>query len=107
MRRLRFDISFHPRMSSRKTRPDFLLSRPGYSRIVLEAVTVDEFDVVQRGAHRRKVAIYDALNAVECPDYFFNVETIGTPERQFRYGLCGITSVNSLLSFSTMTSEAS
>jgi hypothetical protein len=46
---------------------------------VLEAVTVDEFDVVQRGAHRRKVAIYDALNAVECPDYFFNVETIGTP----------------------------
>jgi hypothetical protein len=75
---LGFSVIIHPRAGSRGKRPDFLLSMGG-KRILLEAATVGELSEQGRAVRKRVAPIYDALNEIDCPDYFFHVEHTGEP----------------------------
>lgn len=75
---LGFTVAIHPRAGSRGKRPDFLLKRNAIS-LLLEAATVGELSEKGRAAEKRRLAIYDALNEINSPDYFFHVEHSGDP----------------------------
>ncbi len=78
-RNLGFRVQLHPRAGGKGGRPDFLLRSGSYSPFLVEAATVDELSTKGRAAHNRLVAIYDALNSIDCPDFFLHVKHFGHP----------------------------
>jgi hypothetical protein len=90
-RRLGYRLQLHPRAGGRGRRPDFLATSASQAFLV-EATTVDETSTTERGERARLKAVFDAINAVECPDYFLHVEHSGhlaTPVsgRQLRHAI--------------------
>src|SRR5829696_6330245 len=69
LRGLGYAVRFHPR-AGRGKRPDFLIRSISGASLLFEAATVDEMSAAARAAKNRLVAIYDALNQIDCPDYF-------------------------------------
>lgn len=72
-------VTLHPAAGNRGARPDFCISQDSGQSVLVEAATVDERSAEGRAAWKRLVAIYDSLNDLPCPDYFFHVEHFGEP----------------------------
>jgi len=78
-RRLGLRVQIHPRAGGRGGRPDFLIQSADGERILVEAAVVDESSATDRAARTRLQDAFDALNQLECPDYFLHVEHAGVP----------------------------
>lgn len=78
-RRLGFTAKLHPRAGNRGGRPDFLVRARERSAFLVEAATVGELSASASGARTLLTEVFDMLNAMPCPDYFFHVEHDGTP----------------------------
>jgi hypothetical protein len=80
LRRLGCSVKFHPRAGGKGGRPDFLVKAPEGEGVLVEATNVEEYSDAGRAARARLEAVYDLLNEMEVPDYFFHVTHYGLPE---------------------------
>jgi len=76
---LGYQVQRHPRAGSRGRRPDFLVKHADFLPTLVEAATVDELTAPARAARNRLIAIYDMLNTLHTPDFFFRIDTDGEP----------------------------
>lgn len=72
-------VDVHPRLSHRTRRPDFRIEMSTGQRFLLEAASVIEGSMGDRVAAGRLAPLYDALNRVTSPDFFFQVQHYGLP----------------------------
>jgi hypothetical protein len=79
LRALGGKVRVEPKLSGSQGRPDFEVRFEQPPRILVEAVTVDEVSRSERAARARLQDVYDALNKVSAPDYFFRVAHSGEP----------------------------
>src|SRR5260370_533741 len=76
---LGFSVAIYPGMSNhaRKTHPDFILSRDGQPTLYIEATLAQEPQSTL-AARRRQAELEDAINRLQCPDFFLLLDTSGT-----------------------------
>ncbi len=69
-------VDVHP-STSKGTRPDFWVhdAEPFF----LEAAVVSDESGEERGSNQRMNAVYDALNKLDCPDFFIGLRLRGSP----------------------------
>ena len=75
-RRLGYHVTCHPRAGTKGRRPDFFMRSP-HTRFLIEAATLSASNRERAEESRRSVLI-DALNSLDCPDYFLRIEHVGT-----------------------------
>jgi hypothetical protein len=76
---LGFSVAIYPDMShhARKSHPDFILSRDGEPALYVEATLAQEPQSTV-AARRRQAELEDAINRVNCPDFWLMLDTSGT-----------------------------
>ncbi|MES3035284.1 MAG: hypothetical protein V4813_14900 [Gemmatimonadota bacterium] len=76
---LGYRADIHPEAGDRERTPDFAFRTKLGTAFFLEAAVVAESSNSDRAASSRINDVVDALNAIECPDYFLHLEHYGTP----------------------------
>lgn len=81
---LRFGCSLeiHPELPGSTRRPEFLVTEPDGSRWYLEAIVATGESEEEATIRSLKNRIYDALNELESPDYFVNIEIVAANRKQ-------------------------
>jgi hypothetical protein len=77
--RLGFEMELHPAIRERPTHPDFLASTRGANQFYLEATLAGLPSQQEQGAHARMGIVYDAINTIESPNFFLQLEIRGAP----------------------------
>jgi hypothetical protein len=77
---LGFELQVGPPAIDRGTRPDFLVSERGVPRFYMEATIAGLSSEADRGTAARKAAVYDAINTIESPNFFFYLQLYGAPQ---------------------------
>jgi hypothetical protein len=76
-----FEVEVHPQVSSgKKTTPDFRVTDPRGISFYLEAVLATDESDQERAASRRMDVVVDALNRLNCKDFFLGLDTRGSPK---------------------------
>ncbi|MBN2747798.1 MAG: hypothetical protein JXR34_13810 [Bacteroidales bacterium] len=70
-----FDILIHPKVPNSSKRPDFLLSKNGVE-FYLEAKVATGESEEQESYKNRINQIYDSLNTIKSPNFFFRIEEL-------------------------------
>jgi hypothetical protein len=69
----------HPEVPGTSKRPEFRVTSPGGLEFYLEAKVANDESDEQAGARARVNRVYDAINDLDSPDYWINVEPRGVP----------------------------
>jgi hypothetical protein len=78
--RLGYAVAVHPQLPrGAGARPDFLAERDGEPGFYLEALVVRGQTEEDRAADARMSVVFDALNKIDNPDFFFSIEIDGAP----------------------------
>lgn len=72
--RLGCSLEIHPTVPNSTRRPEFRVTEPDGATWYLEAVVASGESKEEATVRTLKNRIYDALNEVDCPDYFINIE---------------------------------
>jgi hypothetical protein len=74
-----FSVAIYPGMShhARKSHPDFILSRDGEPALYVEGTLAQEPQGTVAG-RRRQAEFEDAVNRLQCPDFWLFLDTSGT-----------------------------
>ncbi len=78
-RKLGYEADVHPEAGDRGRRPDFRIQSEHGAKFFLEAAVVSESSNSGRAAASRINDINDAINTIECPDFFLHLEHYGKP----------------------------
>lgn len=78
-------VELPPAGPRQEKRPDFLVTWKTGEKCFVEATVASGISKAAAGANRRLEAIYEALDAVDSPDFFLSVETTGIPERPISF----------------------
>lgn len=73
--RLGATLAAHPQVGTENKRPDFLVQFDDGRSLLLEA-TLSEENESDSGKKNRLTQIYDAINAIDCPDFFLVISDI-------------------------------
>ncbi len=79
LRSLGFELVIHPPVEETNSHPDFLVSSPTGDRFYLEAVVAQERTGGQVGKMHLRNAALDALNRIDSPDFWLNIQISGYP----------------------------
>ena len=77
--RLGFAVELHPPAKSVTTRPDYLVSQNGEPMFYVEATLAGIPSAGEQAAASRTSVVYDAINAMDSPNFFIGVEVRGAP----------------------------
>jgi hypothetical protein len=78
--RLSCSIEIHPEMPGTTRRPEFKVTSSDGGQFYLEARVVTDESKDAAAARQRQNAAYDAINDLDSPDYWINVEVYGLPD---------------------------
>jgi hypothetical protein len=83
LKRLGCGMTVHPELPGTSRRPEFLITEPDSSQVILEARLAGGESVAEAARKRLKATIYDFLNErVKTDELFFNVVIRGAPKQQ-------------------------
>ena len=77
--RLELELEPHPTIRGRGTHPDYLVSNHGAGQFYLEATLAGLPSRQEQGADARMGIVYDAINTIESPNFFVELEIKGAP----------------------------
>jgi hypothetical protein len=75
------EVQFHPDVAGTTRHPDFLVLKDGAPRFYLEAIAVGN-SAKEESEVNRISQVYDALNALQCPDFYLAIRVQGAPASQ-------------------------
>jgi len=89
--RMGFELRAHPSVRS-TSQPDFVACSQGENKFYIEATTAGLPSETEQGQNARMGIVYDAINSIESPNFFLELEIIGAPNtppptRELRRGL--------------------
>lgn len=73
-------IAFHPEVAGSSKRPDFLALGGDGDESVVECTLVSEESNDDRSADARLNSVFDAINKVDCPNFFLKLRVLGKPD---------------------------
>jgi hypothetical protein len=74
-------VQFHPDVAGTTRHPDFLVLKDGTPRFFLEAIAVGN-SAKEESEINRINQVYDALNALQSPDFYLSIQVQGAPASQ-------------------------
>jgi hypothetical protein len=77
---LGFELQVHPRVEGVSTRPDFSATSCGVAKFFVEATVAGLLSDQEQGADRRMEVVYEAINTIQSPDFFLELEIRGAPD---------------------------
>jgi hypothetical protein len=76
---LGFELEPHPTIRGCGTHPDYVVSNRGANQFYLEATLAGLPSQQEQGANARTGIVYDAINTIESPNFFLELEIRGAP----------------------------
>jgi hypothetical protein len=76
---LQCEVEIHPTIPGTSKRPEFRVTCPDGLQFYLEARVANDETKEEAAARKRANIVYDAINDLESPDYWINVDVRGEP----------------------------
>ena len=74
-------VEVHPELKNgSEKRPDFLIKMQSGEEFYLEAVLASEYSEVEKAAKRRKNVLLEAIEKLDSPNFFIEINTRGNPD---------------------------
>ncbi|NQT22095.1 MAG: hypothetical protein HQ579_01510 [Candidatus Omnitrophica bacterium] len=78
--RLNYKVTIHPDIDGSERKPDFLAESSKCESFYIEAVLATDKSAREIAEEARMGEVYDALNRMESPNFFIEMEIIGAPK---------------------------